>query len=132
MFVRNLKIFTNNNLCLQRSLALNIYENKSIRSLSTSVYLSNKYDDLYKERYATFKCKFEILLLDLIESGHSLNQYDIFFFNIKFFILFWEKHVDIFSEVFRERISYKFLTKSKRDFYQQMFCFLFCFISFHS
>jgi len=89
MFVRNLKIFTNNNLCLQRSLALNIYENQSIRSISTSVYLSNKYDELYKERYATFKCKFEILLLDLIESGHPLNQYDIiFFFIIKFFILF--------------------------------------------
>ncbi|CAG9808091.1 unnamed protein product [Chironomus riparius] len=57
MFVRSLKLFTNNNLCLQRNLALNIHENKSIRSISTSVYLSNKYDELYKERYATFKSK---------------------------------------------------------------------------
>lgn len=54
MLRKSLKLFTNNNLFLRHKFMLKAYENKS---LSTSATSANQYDELYKERFATFQCK---------------------------------------------------------------------------
>lgn len=70
MLARNLKLFTNNNLFCRNLKHLKNTAIESTSSLSSSSTIFNKYEELYKERFATFQCKNKFIIINLIESGH--------------------------------------------------------------